>query len=121
MISHTGRVYAVAVALLVFFLTWAAVAARPWASAKADPRIAALAVQERRVRHESVVVRRIVHRRWAVYRVKLKQRQAQIAAARQAQQAAVRQAPAQQSQMAATSAPSVEVVNLPPLVVTRTS
>jgi hypothetical protein len=82
MTSHTGRLYAVAVALVVFFLTWAAVAARPWASAQADPRLAALAARERRARHESLVVRRIVRHRWAVYRVQLKHRQAQIAAAR---------------------------------------
>jgi hypothetical protein len=120
-ISHTGRLYALAIALLVFFLTWAAVAARPWASAKADPRIAALAAQERRVRHESLVVRRIIRRRWAVYRVQLKRRQAQIGAAQRAERAAVRQAAVQQAQVAAAPAPGVQVVNLPPLVVTRTS
>jgi hypothetical protein len=119
-ISHMGRLYALAVALLVLFLTWAAVAARPWASAKADPRLAVLAAREGRVRHESVVVRRIVRRRWAVYRVQLRHRQAQIAAAQRAQQAA-QQAAAQRAQLAAAPSPSVQVVNLPPLVVTRTS
>jgi hypothetical protein len=132
MTSHTGRLYAVAVALVVFFLTWAAVAARPWASAKADPRLAALAARERRARHESLVVRRIVRHRWAVYRVQLKHRQAQIAAARRAarqaaaqqaaaQRAAAQQAAAQQAPIVGAAAPPVRVVTLPPLTVTRTS
>jgi hypothetical protein len=122
MTSHTGRLYAVAVALVVFFLTWAAVAARPWASAQADPRLAALAARERRARHESLVVRRIVRHRWAVYRVQLKHRQAQIAAARRAaQQAAAQQAAAQQAPIVGAAAPPVRVVTLPPLTVTRTS
>jgi hypothetical protein len=33
MTSHVGRLYALALALVVFFLAWAVVAARPWASA----------------------------------------------------------------------------------------
>lgn len=110
MTSHAGRLYALALALLAFFLAWSVFAARPWvSSAQADPRIAALAAREQKIRHESVVVRRIVQKRWAVYRAALKQRKAQIAA-RQAQLAA---APA--------AGPSVRVVNLPPLTVTRTS
>lgn len=109
MTSHVGRLYALALALLVFFLTWAVVAAHPWAtSANADPRIAALAAREQRIRHESVAVRRIVNRRWAVYRKQLHARQAQIAAVKQAQ-------------LASGPAPSVRVVTLPPLTITRTS
>jgi hypothetical protein len=107
MTNHVGRLYALAVALLVFFLTWTVVAARPWATASADPRVAALAAREQRVRLESVAVQRLVRHRWAVYRVRLHQRQSQIAAAR--------------AQIAAAPAPSVRVVNLPPLTVTRTS
>jgi hypothetical protein len=113
MTSHVARLYALALALLVFFLTWATVAARPWArSSNGVPsaQLAALTAREQRLRHESLVVQRIVHRRWAVYRAQLKQRQAQIAAAQQAQLAA-----------ASAPAPSVRVVTLPPLTVTRTS
>ena len=110
MTSHVGRLYALALALLVFFVAWSVFAARPWVStAKADPRMTALAVREQRIRHESVVVRRIVRRRWTVYRAALKQRRALIAA-RQAQLTAV-----------PVAGPSVRVVNLPPLTVTRTS
>jgi hypothetical protein len=116
MTSHVGRLYALALALLVFFLTWAAVAARPWVSTKqkADPRAAALAARERQLRHEAVVVQRVVARRWAVYRIALRQRRAAIAAARRAQLSAA-------SPISAASTPSVRVVNLPPLTVTRTS
>jgi hypothetical protein len=113
MTSHVGRLYALALALVVFFLTWTTVAARPWVHGSkraADPRLAALVSREQRLRHESLVVRRIVQKRWAVYRVELQKRKAQIAAAEQAQLAA---APA--------AAPSVRVVTLPPLTVTRTS
>lgn len=113
MTSHVGRLYALALALLLFFLTWTTIAARPWAQSArraADPRIAALVAREQRLRHESLVVQRIVQRRRAVYRVELRHRKAQIAAAQQAQLAA---APA--------AGPSVRVVTLPPLTITRTS
>jgi hypothetical protein len=110
MTSHVGRLYALALALLVFFIAWSVFAARPWVSSvKTDSRVAALAAREQRIRHESIVVQRIVRQRWVVYRAALKQRNALIAA-RQAQAAA---APA--------AGPSVRVVNLPPLTVTRTS
>ena len=109
MTSHVGRLYALAIALLVFFMTWAAVAAQPWAtSAQSDPRLRAIAARERQVSAESAAVRRLVNQRWAVYRKQLKVRQGQIAAA-------------QQSQLAAAAAPSVRVVTLPPLTITRTS
>ncbi len=104
MTSHVGRLYTLAAALLVFFLAWSVLAARPWV-AKADPRLVALTAREQRIRHESLVVHRIVQKRWAVYRVELKKRHAQIAS-RQAQPA---------------PAPSVRFVTLPPLTVTRTS
>jgi hypothetical protein len=99
MTSHVARLYALALALLIFFLSWAAVAARPWAATgTSDPRLVALAAREQRVRAESLAVRRIVQRRWAVYRTKLRAQRA-----------------------AAAAAPSVRVVNLPPLTITRTS
>ena len=108
--SHTGRLYATAFALVVFFLAWAVIAARPWVSAAPDPRLAVLSARERQLRRESVVIRRIVQHRWAVYRVQLRARRAQIAAAHQ-----------QQAQLASAASPSVQVVSLPPLTITRTS
>jgi hypothetical protein len=113
-ISHTGRLYATAFALVVFFLSWSVIAARPWASSAPDPRLAALAARERHLRRESVLIRRIVEHRWAVYRAALRARQAQIAAARQQQQQA-------QLSAAPAAAPAVQVVSLPPVTITRTS
>ena len=108
MTSHTGRLYGLAVALVVFFLTWASIAAHPWVQAKPDPRLAALAAREQQLRRESVAVRHVVQLRWAAYRVQLRHRQSQLAANRS-------------STALAVAAPAVRVVTLPPLTVTRTS
>jgi hypothetical protein len=109
MTSHTGRLYAAALSLVVFFLAWAVVASRPWAAAAADPRLRALALRESQLRHEAKLVQAAVARRQAVYRAALKARNARIAAAASASSAAP-----------ATSS-AVRVVNLPPLTITRTS
>jgi hypothetical protein len=127
MTSHVGRLYALAFALVVFFLAWATVAAHPWtrrAETRVDPRTAALAAREQRLRHESIVVARIVRHRWAVYRVELRRRLHEIAAAKRAQAAAAATSQARlasSSAPVAASAPSVRVVSLPPVTVTRTS
>jgi|SRR5581483_4199618 len=106
MTSHVGRLYALALALLVFFLAWATFAARPWAgTAGASPQLRSLAAREQRLRRESIAVRRVVAQRWAVYRAQLRQRQALNAAAA----------------TAPAAAPPVRVVTLPPLTITRTS
>ena len=107
MTSQIGRLYALALALVVFFLTWTVIAARPWVASTTDPRLTALATREQRLRVESVAVQRIVKHRWAVYRTQLQRRQTQIATARRAQ--------------ASAPPPSVRIVSLPPLTVTRTS
>ena len=102
MTNHLARLYAVVGSVLAFFVTWAAVAAHPWAPRPAqDPRVAALTARQQRVQAESVRVRRIVNARWAAYRKQL----------------AARNLASAQTQ----AQPSVRVVNLPPLVVTRTS
>lgn len=125
MTSHQGRLYALALALVVFFLAWAVVAARPWATATPDPRLRALAVRETQLRHEAKLVQKVVAARWTTYRARLKARRAEIkrvvaanaAAAAAAQQAAVAAA----ATPAASSSAPVQVVNLPAQVVTRTS
>jgi hypothetical protein len=96
MTSHTGRLYALAVALVVFFLAWAVVAAHPWQQAAADPRLKVLAVRQAQLQREAKLVQQIVAQR-------------RSAATRSRQLAASVQAPA------------VRVVNLPPLTITRTS
>jgi hypothetical protein len=124
MTNHIGRLYSLALALLVFFVLWAGIAARPWASATADPRLTQLAAREQQLRHDSLLVTKIVNARWAVYRTQLAQRKLSIAAARQRQAAAVTAAAAPVVAAPApvsTASPVVRVVNLPPLTITRTS
>jgi hypothetical protein len=98
MTDHVARLYALAIAILVFLVAWAAVAARPWATssqAMPDPRVQALIVKQERVRREALAVRRVLASR-----------------RRAAASAATAPAPAQ---------PSVRIVTLPPLTITRTS
>ncbi len=141
MTDATRRLTIVAVAILVLFLSWAFIAARPWAVRAAtppDPRWRALAQREARLRHDAVLVRRVVNRRWSHYRAALHRREVAIsrartrhrnalAAAAKAQQAAARAAavqsyaPAPSYSSGYSSAPSVRVVTLPPLTITRTS
>lgn len=127
MTSHTGRLYALAAAVVAFFVAWAVVAAHPWATVKAarDPRLTALAQRERHLRADAMLVQQVVarrfsdyRRRFAAYKAALARQQARLAAARRAAAAAP-----------AYSAPTsysgggggVRVVTLPPLVITRTS
>jgi hypothetical protein len=137
MTSHHARTYTVALTLVVFFLAWAVIAARPWAAPAADPRLRAVAARETRLRHEVVLVRKVVAARWAAYHARLTLRRVEIARARAAAarvraQAAAAAAAARASAAAAAavpvasapsapSAPAVRVVTLPPLTVTRTS
>ena len=128
MTDTSHRLYAIVIAVVVFFLSWAAVAAQPWATTSTDPRLAVLAQREQRLRADAKLVQQVVDARTATYRQALKARNAQIAAVK-AQAAAAQARSLQVSQSTAASspasqysaAPSVRVVNLPPLTVTRTS
>ena len=104
MTDHLARLYALVGAVLAFFVAWAAVVAHPWATTASapDPRVAALAARQQQVHLESLRVQKIVNARWSAYRAALAKRNASAA-----------------SQLA--SAPSVRVVTLPPLTVTRVS
>jgi hypothetical protein len=116
MTDHVGRLYALAAGVVVFLVTWAAVAAHPWAARPAqDPRVAALAARQQRLQLESVRVKQIVDRRWAAYRHALAARNAAAAQIAARNAASARPAPVQAAQ------PAVRIVSLPPLVVTRTS
>jgi hypothetical protein len=112
--NHVGRLYALALALVIFFLAWAVVAARPWSTSAADPRLKVLAAREAQLRREAQLVNRVVARRWTAYRAALHARQVEIATAK-----------ARSLQVAApyTAAPAagVRIVTLPPLTITRTS
>jgi len=116
MTNHVARLYALVLGVVVFFVAWATVAAHPWATqpkAARDPRLVALAARQHRLQVDAVRVRRIVNARWAVYHRALAARN--TAAAQQAKAAA------QAASAQVSAAPAVRVVNLPPLVVTRTS
>ena len=92
MTNHHGRLYALALALVVFFLAWAVIAARPWATASADPRLRTLAIRQAQLQREAKLVQKVVAARWARYRVELKARRAQIARVNAAAAAAAAQA-----------------------------
>jgi hypothetical protein len=128
MTDTSHRLYATVIAVVIFFLSWAAVAAQPWATTSTDPRLAVLAQREQRLRADAKLVQQVVDARTATYRQALRTRNAQIAAAEA--QAAATQArslqvaqstPGPSSASQSAPAPSVRVVNLPPLTVTRTS
>ena len=80
--SNLGRLYATALAMVVFFFAWAVIAARPWVpenEGKQDPRLVALNVREQRLRKDAVMIKKIVNKRWATYRVALTKRKHLIA------------------------------------------
>jgi len=99
MTNHAGRLYALAIALAVFFLAWAVVAARPWATTAVDPRQKTLAIRAAQLRREAKLVNQIVAQRAQLARVTHNRQLASAAAA---------------------PAP-VKIVTLPPLTITRTS
>lgn len=107
MTSHTGRLYAAAVSLAVFFVLWAAIAANPWKATASDPRLVALAQREQFLRRDAALVRQVVSQR----------RVAAAATAKANRVAAV----ARVNRVAAVAPAPVRVVMLPPLVITRTS
>ena len=113
MTNHVARLYALVAGVVAFFVAWAAVVTHPWSTTPAktaDPRLAALAARQQRIHLESIRVQKIVAARWAAYHRALAARNA---AAARTQLAAARSTTA--------AAPSVRIVNLPPLVVTRVS
>jgi hypothetical protein len=122
MTDHVARLYAVSLALVVLFLTWAVVAARPWAAtaAEEDPRIVALERREAQLRRKSIRVERQVKRRFAAYEVRLRKRKRAIAAIEAANASAAAAAPAVPAAPSAAP-PSVSVVSLPPITSTSSS
>ena len=120
MTDHLARLYATALALVVFFLTWAGVAAKPWgheAEAKPDPRLVKLERREQQLRKRQVRVQKMLDRRFAAYRAELAGRQAQIAAA----QAAPAPVAAPSVSAPSVSAPAVSTVPAAPVTQTRSS
>ncbi len=87
MTNHIVRLYTAAGAIVIFFLLWATIAARPWATTEQvtpqDPRLVALAQREKNLRKRAAGVNRVVARRWAIYERRSARRQRQNAAALQ--------------------------------------
>ena len=115
--SPALRLYVFSVSLLVFFVLWAVIAAKPWAARSGpSPALKALTARERHLRHEARVVEKTVHRRWAVYRRRLHAREAQIRALERRHAAELAAANAAASVAAYSAAPASRVVTLPPQV-----
>jgi hypothetical protein len=107
MTDHVVRLYALALAALVFLVSWAVVAARPWAASaepERDPRIVQLEKREARLARRQARVQRLVERRFAAYRRRLAQQGREEAALADA-----------------AAAPSVEVTSLPAVTETSSS
>ena len=123
MTSHVGRIYVVAVSLLVFFVLWAAMAAKPWASTAPSPQVQLIALREQALRRETTLVNQILRERAVVAATVAKAARAakaQQLASASAAAAAATAAPAP-TYASAAPAPAVRVVTLPPLTITRTS
>ena len=134
MTNNLGRLYASALAMVVFFVAWAVIAARPWVpekEGKQDPRLVALNTRELSLRKDAIAIKKLVDRRWATYRVALANRKhviavriKQNAAQAQAQTQVARQVQTYQQpsyQAPAYSAPVVRVTSAPPATSTKTS
>ena len=131
--SQVLRLYVFSISLLLFFVLWAVIAARPWTAARsggASPALKALGARERHLRDEARIVERTVRRRWAGYRRRLHAREAQIRALerRHAAQLAAAHAAAVSTvaysvptSSVVTLAPQVRVVTLPPAAVSTSS
>ena len=87
MTNTIGRFWAVAVALVVFFILWAVLAARPWASpgAPADPRLSALQAREQKTQTRALAAQQTLNRRWAAYRSALLRQKGSLTAQQRAQ------------------------------------
>jgi hypothetical protein len=85
-----GRFWAVAVALVVFFVLWAVLAAKPWVSSggPADPRLSALQAQEQQVQTRAIAAQQTLNQRWANYRAALAKQNGSLTAQQRAQLAA---------------------------------
>ena len=115
--SHALRLYVFSFTLLLFFVLWAVIAARPWAARSgASPALKALTARERHLRHEARVVERTVRRRWAGSRRRLHAREAEIRVIEQRHAAELAAATAAATAAPSSSAPASRVVTLAPQV-----
>ena len=87
MTNAIGRFWAVALALVVFFILWAVLAAKPWVSSgtPSDPRLAALQAREQKVQTRALAAQQTLNKRWAVYRSTLLRQKGSLTEQQQAQ------------------------------------
>jgi hypothetical protein len=84
--STIGRLYAAAISVVVFFVAWAAIAAKPWirsSTSKSDPRLATLQTREIQMQARALAVQKILDKRWSPYRAALAARASQLSAQEQ--------------------------------------
>lgn len=99
--TSVGRVYVTAGAVLLFFVLWATIAASPWPSATRRPEVDALALRSAVVRQRAAAAQQRYEARWAAYRAALAARAT--------------------ASTVSVSAPSVRIVQVPPVATTRSS
>ena len=87
MTSSIGRFWATAVALVVFFVLWAVLSAKPWVTANspADRRLAALQVREQKLQAKAIAAQKTLNSRWAAYRLALVRQQGSLTPQQRAQ------------------------------------
>ena len=126
MTSPIVRLYALVLAVLAFFLAWMVVAAHPWQShsARADPRLAAIAAERAALRQQALRVQAIVDRRYAVYAAALQERRRTIALVQRLNASTRAGARVPQAAPAQASLPAVvapRVVSVPAVSITHSS
>ncbi len=117
MTNHVARLYAVVLAIVVFFLTWAGIAAEPWntrqtVAAAVSPQAVALDRRAKRLERKRLRVQAMLDRRFAEYRSQLRKRRRLLAQAAAAAAAAA---------AAPSVGPSVGTTSLPPVTATKSS
>jgi len=113
--SRALRLYVVLVTLVLFVALAAVIAAKPWAARSgSNAALDKLVAREWQLRREARVVEQVVHRRWAGYRRRLREREAQIRELEQRHAAELSAAPTVAASGVVTLAPQVRVVTLPP-------
>jgi uncharacterized MAPEG superfamily protein len=82
-----GRFWAVALALVVFFVLWVVLAAKPWVSSSTptDPRLAALQAREQKTQNRALAAQQTLNKRWATYRSALIRQKGSLTAQQRAQ------------------------------------
>lgn len=87
MTNAIGRFWAIALALVIFFILWAVLAGKPWvsASAPADPRLSALQAREQTLQNQALAAQQTLNKRWAAYRAALIRHQGSLTAQQRAQ------------------------------------